>query len=81
MRKLAALLFLSIGCLIADSTPPVLLQKPTLNKTHIVFVYAGDLWSVPRDGGEARRLTTGPGLEDESGLLARRIHHRIYRRI
>ena len=25
---------------------PLLLQKPTVNKTHIVFSYAGDLWSA-----------------------------------
>ena len=48
-------------CLSADG--PLLLQKPTANKTHIVFSYADDLWSVPRDGGEAIRLTAGPGIE------------------
>ena len=40
-----------------------LLQSPTLNNTTIVFVYAGDLWSVARDGGEGKRLTAGPGLK------------------
>ncbi len=30
-----------------------------MNRTHIVFVYGGTLWSVPRDGGDARQLTTG----------------------
>lgn len=40
-----------------------LLQKPTVNRTHIAFVYAGDLWIVPRDGGAAERLTTGTGIE------------------
>src|ERR1700730_6809443 len=40
-----------------------LLQKPALSKTQIVFVHAGDLWSVPRDGGDARRLTTSLGTE------------------
>ena len=41
----------------------LLLQSPDLNETDIVFVYAGDLWTVPRGGGEARRLTSGPGVE------------------
>jgi tricorn protease len=41
----------------ADS--PLLVQQPTINKTEIVFVYGGYLWSVPRGGGEARQLTTG----------------------
>ena len=47
----------------AASTPPLLLREPTLSRTSIVFSYAGDLWSVPREGGEARRLTAGPGIE------------------
>ena len=42
---------------------PVLAQQPTLSATQIVFVVAGDLWSVPRQGGDARRLTTGAGIE------------------
>ena len=42
---------------------PLLLQKPVLSKTHIVFVFAGDLWSVPRSGGNAVRLTSGEGNE------------------
>ncbi len=41
----------------------LLLQSPDLNETDIVFVFAGDLWTVPRSGGEARRLTAGPGVE------------------
>ncbi|MGA2329457.1 MAG: PDZ domain-containing protein [Bryobacteraceae bacterium] len=40
-----------------------LLQKPSLSRTEIVFSYAGDLWIVGRDGGDARQLTNGPGIE------------------
>jgi len=40
-----------------------LLEKPTLSRTSIVFVYADDLWSVPREGGVAKRLTAGGGLK------------------
>jgi tricorn protease len=40
-----------------------LFQNPTVNKTHIVFNYAGDLWIVGREGGDAKRLTTGVGIE------------------
>jgi tricorn protease len=36
-----------------------LAQQPTLSKTAIVFQYGGYLWSVPREGGTARQLTTG----------------------
>ncbi len=42
---------------------PLLLQEPALSKTHIAFTFAGDLWTVPREGGEATRLTTGVGFE------------------
>ncbi|HKI84176.1 MAG TPA: hypothetical protein VKA63_07565, partial [Candidatus Krumholzibacteria bacterium] len=40
-----------------------LLRNPDISATQIVFVYAGDLWIVAREGGEARRLTSYPGLE------------------
>src|SRR5277367_2639609 len=45
----------------ADENPPLLLHHPTVSATQIVFVYAGDLWSVPRAGGVAQRLTAGAG--------------------
>jgi tricorn protease len=62
-------------CLTAAALSPVcfaagapdshlLVRNPTLSRTHIVFAYAGDLWSVPREGGDARRLTAGAGVED-----------------
>jgi len=44
---------------------PLLLQKPTLSRTHIAFAYAGDLWLVSRDGGEAHLLTSGPGTKSD----------------
>src|SRR5262249_53499548 len=42
-----------------------LFQRPALSSTRIVFSFAGDLWTVPRDGGDAIRLTAGPGLETD----------------
>ncbi len=39
------------------------MREPAISKTQIVFSYAGDLWTVSRDGGEASRLTTGVGTE------------------
>ena len=47
----------------APPEPALLLQKPTLSRTHIVFGFAGDLWIVPREGGSAAQLTTGVGIE------------------
>ena len=65
MRHCLCLLWLSTAAAVcaAEDNSPLLLQKPALSRTQIVFVYAGDLWSVPRDGGEAIRLTVGAGVE------------------
>ncbi len=38
-----------------------LLRFPTTNGTQIVFCYAGELYTVAKEGGIARRLTSGPG--------------------
>jgi tricorn protease len=47
----------------AQSDPPLLLRFPTASKTQIVFNYGGNLWIVNREGGDARRLTSGVGSE------------------
>ena len=54
----------ALFCFAADASRPLLVHDPTVNRTTVVFSYAGDLWSVPRSGGEAIRLTTGAGYED-----------------
>jgi tricorn protease len=43
----------------------LLLRKPTVSRTEVAFSYAGDIWIASRDGGEARRLTTGVGIETD----------------
>ena len=40
-----------------------LMRYPDINKNLIAFVYAGDIWSVDANGGEARRLTSHSGME------------------
>jgi tricorn protease len=40
-----------------------LMRFPDLSRDRVVFTYAGDLWTIPREGGEARRLTAHPGDE------------------
>src|SRR5262249_52904380 len=45
---------------------PLLMRQPTMNRTQIVFSYAGDLSIAPRGGGEASRLTTGVGNESSA---------------
>lgn len=40
-----------------------LMRMPDIRDGRIVFVYAGDLWTVARAGGVAQRLTSGEGQE------------------
>ncbi|HPJ63431.1 PDZ domain-containing protein [Lentimicrobium sp.] len=40
-----------------------LLRFPDINKNLVAFVYAGDIWTVSANGGEAKRLTSHEGLE------------------
>ena len=47
------------------ATKPHIFQHPALSKDLIAFSYAGDLWTVPRSGGVAHRLTTGVGIETD----------------
>ena len=68
MRRLLAVIFAFMVVVFAlptaaQSDPPLLLRFPAVSKTQIVFNFAGDLWIVSRDGGEARRLTSGIGDE------------------
>ena len=44
---------------------PLLASDPSLSRTHIAFAYAGDLWVVSREGGQASRLTAGVGTESD----------------
>ncbi len=40
-----------------------MLHQPDLSAELVVFVYAGDLWTAPASGGDARRLTAHIGTE------------------
>src|SRR5271156_6852318 len=67
MRKFAllfaALLFFFARPWLAQDEKPLLLRQPTLNRTDIAFMCADDLWKVKRDGGQAFRLSAGPGIK------------------
>ena len=54
---------ISIATVSAQKLPDTtrLLRFPTTNGTQIVFCYAGELYTVAKEGGIARRLTSGPG--------------------
>ena len=47
----------------AEGDEARLLRFPTTNGTDVVFTYAGDLYTAPLSGGEARRLTSHIGYE------------------
>ena len=56
--------FFTLALAAAAQTAPDqtrLLRFPTTNGQQIVFCYAGQLYTVSREGGTARRLTSGPG--------------------
>jgi len=49
--------------LLAGQTVGPLAQSPTISSSTIVFSFAGDLWKVSRQGGQASLLTSGPGVK------------------
>jgi tricorn protease len=63
-------------CASAWSATPLLLRNPALSQDRIAFLYAGDVWIVPREGGEASRLTsvgtvtTGPYFSPDHTQIA-----------
>src|SRR5258708_34018753 len=70
MRRFLSLTLL--GCLRACEVVPLapaqnvpnttrLVPFPTANGRQIVFCYAGELYTVAKEGGIARRITNGPG--------------------
>ena len=66
MRKLIAVfVFLYVSLAFGQDNPPRFLRRPAVSRTQIVFNYAGDLWIVGRDGGDAGRLTSAAGVETD----------------
>ncbi|MBD0369986.1 MAG: PD40 domain-containing protein [Pyrinomonadaceae bacterium] len=57
------ILFLSCVTGLAQASAPLLVGRVTVNRTHIAFSYAGDIWLVERGGGDARRITNDPNEE------------------
>jgi len=55
---------LVLGAVATATTPETRLMRfPDISRDAVAFVYAGDLWTAPRAGGQARRLTAHPGDE------------------
>ncbi|MBU2558210.1 MAG: PDZ domain-containing protein [Bacteroidetes bacterium] len=63
-QKFAALLlFILFSGSLSAMEDARLLRYPDINNELVVFVYAGDIWSVDARGGEARQLTSHEGFE------------------
>ncbi|MCX6382344.1 MAG: PDZ domain-containing protein [Armatimonadetes bacterium] len=67
--RLRAIFVLSLTLIMAGARLPILaqettrlLRQPAINQTDIAFVYGGDIWTVSRSGGVARRLTANPSI-------------------
>ncbi|MFI5324211.1 MAG: DPP IV N-terminal domain-containing protein, partial [Thermodesulfobacteriota bacterium] len=76
MKKISLfLLFCLVGILPAHAQPKnkqaekerapdaLMLQSPDVSADKIVFVYAGDIWIVPKEGGVARQISSPKGDE------------------
>jgi tricorn protease len=64
IKRSAALFFTLALSYCAYSTDDARMMRfPDINNNLVAFVYAGDIWTVSSDGGEARRLTSHAGLE------------------
>jgi len=66
MRSLHLLFFLCLllfGGYVNAQISAKLFQQPDVSESHITFVYAGDVWTVPKSGGTANRLSSPAGIE------------------
>ncbi|MCB8964102.1 MAG: PD40 domain-containing protein [Bacteroidales bacterium] len=65
MKKLViiAFAFCCIWGVSANAQETKLLRFPTIHGNQVVFTYAGDLYTVPLQGGVARKLTNHVGYE------------------
>jgi tricorn protease len=56
-----ALLLATASTQVRAGAAPLLLQHPSMSSNEIAFDYAGEIWTVSREGGQARLLTAGQG--------------------
>ena len=55
---------------------PLLLRNPAISKGKVAFLYADDIWTASREGGEAERLTSigtvvgGPYFSPDGSRIA-----------
>lgn len=88
VRSLAALPVLLVSLVLVTPSvaqtrlaqAPLLLRNPSLSAQSVAFVYAGDVWTVSRQGGAAQRLTSngqvvaGPCYSPDGSQIAYSAH-------
>ncbi len=74
-------LFSTFGSAVSTAAEtPLLLRNPSLSQDRIAFLYADDVWTVSRQGGEAERLTAnghvdaGPIYSPDGAWIAYSAH-------
>src|SRR5437867_2607154 len=63
LQLIFALLLCQVITTIVNAQGTRLLRHPTVSRDSVAFEYAGDLWVVSRNGGQARRVTSTQGVE------------------
>src|SRR5262249_23485259 len=69
MSMLQRVAMVVVGCgigstaLAVDVNDTRMLRSPAISAEHIAFSYDNDLWVADRDGKNARRVTSHPGVE------------------
>ena len=80
LLALAMLLSLATLAPAAFADTPLLLRNPSLSQDKIAFIYADDIWTVSRSGGDAERLTSdghvvaGPFYSPDGSQIAYTAH-------
>ena len=59
--RVAAVMTGLLGSAAYAAPAPLLLQSPTLSAERIAFAYGGEIWTLPRSGGDATLLVGGAG--------------------
>ncbi|HEV2986011.1 MAG TPA: hypothetical protein VGX46_16555, partial [Vicinamibacterales bacterium] len=63
LRRLTFLLVLAAAVPASAQIDARMFRYPAISADKIAFVYAGDIWLVPKTGGTASRLSSPPGEE------------------
>ena len=63
MKTWQVVLFITASFYVNATNDARMIRYPDINNQLVAFVYAGDIWTVPASGGEARRLTSHEGFE------------------